>query len=463
MDTFAKFGFGFQTKLISQFITDRDFAKQIVDSLDKKLFENEGLKWIVENSINYFNEYKLQPTLEVFKVQVSNLQEGSLLRTEVINCLREVFKNVNTEDREFIKKETVEFLGHRNVSLAVEEGIQLLKSGDRDAFVKLITEANNKILLEHNLGQDYLNDVDFRYSEQGEVKRIPTGWKVLDDIMGGGLPIGNFGFFGGDQGVGKSHILVHLGAEALKLGYDVVHWTFELDEIYTAYRYDAKLTGISLDNLKFNVDDIKKRIAKYPGKLIIKKFPTKSIGINGLRAHRDKLYTQGIRPTLFINDYLDLMKLSGNNNLRSDEKLQELYQEFRGFAQESEAAAWSVSQMNRTMSNKSVGSADGISGAYGKGAEADFWGIVGRSQTDKINDLATFNIIKNRLGPDGMQFPAKFITAKSLIEIYDERSEPGKKVKKQVISEDQIELQYGAKKFELMANSHRKEPTIDLF
>lgn len=461
MDTFAKFGFGFQTKLISQFISDRDFAKQIADSLDKKLFENQGLQWIVENSINYFNEYKLQPTLEVFKVQISNLQDGSLLRTEVINCLREVFKNLNSEDKEFIKKETVEFLGHRNVSLAVEEGIKLLKDGDRDAFVKLITEANNKILVEHDLGQDYLNDVDYRYSDQGEVKRIPTGWKVIDDLMQGGLPIGKFGFWMGDQGVGKSYGLVHLGAEALKLGYDVVHWTFELDEIYTAYRYDAKLTGISLDNLKFNIDDIKKRLAKYPGKLIIKAFPATITSMDDLRRHRDKLHSQGIRPQLFINDYLDLMKPPKRKEARTDELLQLLYREYRGFGQESEAAAWSVSQSNKLNANKSIGHKEALAGAYAKGAEADFWGIIGRSPYDKIHDLATFDIQKNRFGPDGMQFPAKFITSKSLIEIYDERTETGKKVKKQVLSEDQLQLQWGAKQFEEMANSKRQD--VNLF
>jgi len=461
MDTFAKFGFGFQTKLLSQFITDRDFAKQIVDSLDKKLFENQGLQWIVENSINYFNEYKLQPTLEVFKVQVSNIQEGSLLRTEVINCLREVFKNQNSEDKEFIKKETVEFLGHRNVSLAVEEGIKLLKEGDRDAFVKLITEANSKILVEHNLGQDYLNDVDYRYSEQGEVKRIPTGWKVIDDLMGGGLPLGKFGFWMGDQGVGKSFSLVHLGAEALKLGYDVVHWTFELDENYVAFRYDAKLTGISLDNLKFNVEDIKKRLTKYPGRLIIKEFPASIVTMDDLRRHRDKLDSQGIRPKLFLNDYLDLMKLPKRKDARTDELLQLLYREYRGLGQESEAACWSVTQSNKLNANKSIGHKEALAGAYAKGAEADFWGIVGRSQTDKINNFAMFDIQKNRFGPDGMQFPAKFDTARSLIEIYEEKTETGKKVKKQIVSEDQLQIQYGAKQFELMANNRRED--VNLF
>ena len=463
-DTFAKYGYGFQIKLLSLFISNRDFAKQIVDSLDPQYFESNSLKWIVENSVNYFNEYKLQPTKDVFKVQLSNLEKGSLLQTESAKSIVEIYKSIDSEDLEFVRNETVEFLSQKNVLIAAQQGFDLLAKGDRDGYVKLITEANNKLILDHNIGHDYLEDVDYRYSEQGEKERIPTGWKPIDEIMKGGLPIGNFGFFLGDQGIGKSYSLVHLGAEALKRGYDVVHWTFELAENYVAYRYDAKLAGIPLDDLKFNISDIKKRLTKYPGRLIIKEFPATITSMNDLRRHRDKLDSQGIKPKLFINDYLDLMKLPKRKDARTDELLQLLYREYRGFAQESAAAAWSVSQSNKLNSNKSKGSKEAIGGSYAKGAEADFWAILGRSNYDKIHDLALFDIQKNRFGPDGMDFPAKFDTARSLIEVYESKSETGKKVKNEIVSEEQLQLNYAQKQFEKFANSQRIEPkSSDLF
>ncbi len=203
MDTFAKFGFGFQTKLIASFLSDRDFAKQIVGSLDSKYFENTSLKWLVENSVAYFSEYKLQPTLDVFKVQLSNLEKGSLLQTECIKSIKDIYSNLESDDLKFIKDETVKFLRHQHIKNAFESSISLLEKGKYEEIVKLITDSANKVQVEHNIGQDYLNDIDFRYSEQGEVKRIPTGWKVIDDLMQGGLPIGKFGFWMGDQGVGK--------------------------------------------------------------------------------------------------------------------------------------------------------------------------------------------------------------------------------------------------------------------
>lgn len=460
-DTFAKFGFSFQAKLLGLFITDRDFAKQIVDSLAPRYFESDSLRWIVEKTVDYFKEYKLQPTLDVYKVQISNLQDASLLKTEVVSSLKEVFKSIGSDDKEFIKSQVVTFLRRQNLTHAIENNLHLVQTGQVEEFAKLIQDASKKVELEHNLGHNYLEDVDYRYSEQGEVKRIPTGWKLIDELMGGGMPIGNYGFWMGDQGSGKSFSLVHLGAEALKLGYDVVHWTFELNENYVAYRYDAKLSGIALDNLKYNIADVKKSISRYPGRLIIKEFPAGTVGMNALRSHRDKLHSQGIRPQLFIHDYLDLMKLGSRKEHRADELLQGVHREFRAFCKESEAAGWTASQGTRANSNQSFGKAENLAGAYAKGAEADFWGIIGRSQKDKLSNSAIFNIIKNRFGPDGMHFPAKFDTSKSLIEIFNEKTETGKKVKKEIVNQEQLENQYAAEQFKNLMNSQRKD--VNLF
>ena len=129
---------------------------------------------------------------------------------------------------------------------------------------------------------------------------------------------------------------------------------------------------------------------------------------------------------------------------------------------ESEAAGWSVSQSNRSGSNKSLLEADTIAGAYSKGAVADFWMSIGRNNRDKLSNAALFNVIKNRFGPDGMHLPAIFDTSKSHIEIFNERSETGKKVKEKVLSGEEYEMQYAAREFQKLANSNRNEPT-DLF
>lgn len=261
----------------------------------------------------------------------------------------------------------------------------------------------------------------------------------------------------------NSFSLVHLGAHALKMGINVLHYSLELNEDYVSYRYDACLSGIPLDDLKYSIPEIKKRLNKYEGgQLIIKEYPTRSVGLNTLRSHADKVKMIHQSPTLILVDYLDILRIQSKKENRKDEDLEELYEEFRGWGGEMDCAVWSVSQGGRGGSNKSVLEADVIAGAYSKGFVADFWMSLGRNTQDKMRNTAQWNIIKNRFGVDGMVLPGKFDTSRSLIEIYNERTETGKKVKQEIISEEAYQLQLGQKRYESIMNKHRTEPT-DLF
>ena len=459
-DTLNQYGYTFQIKVLTSLITDRKFISQIYDILDTNYFDSESLKWLAKKTLEYFNEYRLLPTLEVFKVQVSNLDKDSLLKSEVVSSLKEAFKNLESSDLEYIKKTTINFCRHQEIRKAYELSIEDFKKGNYDEIIRKLNTANQKGQDNQNIGLDYTLDVEKRYSETEQIKRISTGWQVIDDMMGGGLPIGKFGLIMGDKGSGKSFSLVHLGCAALKLGYDVIHYTLELDEDYVAYRYDACLTGYELDDLRYHVPDIKRRLEKYSNQLLIKEFPTKSVSLQGIKSHYEKTIMLGKKPKLVLIDYLDLLRIDGKKDSRKDEDLENLYEEFRGFCGEFQVAGWSVTQNNRTGSEKDVINADSVAGSYAKGFVADYWMSLSRRTKDKVKQTARWNIIKNRFGPDGMVLPSKFIPEKSLIEIYAEQSETGKKTQSDMQTDHEYEMKVGAKLFENIMNKNRTE---DLF
>jgi hypothetical protein len=82
---------------------------------------------------------------------------------------------------------------------------------------------------------------------------------------------------------------------------------------------------------------------------------------------------------------------------------------------------------------------DSISESFGKMFTADFVASISRKSKDKLNNSARVHIIKNRLGPDGMTFPEYINTAKAEIQILDERSELGQKVKSDMISDNEYQ------------------------
>ena len=90
-------------------------------------------------------------------------------------------------------------------------------------------------------------------------------------------------------GAGKSHVLVHLGAQALKQGKNVVHFTLELADTAVAQRYDACLTGFQLDDLINQKEAVYDEIKEIDGQLIVKEYPTKSVSPVTLKNHLEKI------------------------------------------------------------------------------------------------------------------------------------------------------------------------------
>lgn len=455
--TLDKFGHGFQVKVLSCLLKDRSFVSQIIDISPSSYFDSKAHVWLVDAIFDYFREYRLVPTLDVFKVQISNINQETF-QVEVKAALKEVWTNMQSDDLEYVKDQWVQSCRHQEMKKAFEESFSLLEAGEYDEIVKRFNIANSKGILEQNVGLDFMQDVDARYSEQMQPKRISTGWDILDDLLGGGMPVGKLGVFIAGPGGTKSWHLMVLGAAAMKLGFNVLHYTLELDEIYVGKRYDSIVSSIPLDDLDFHIPELKRKLENIKGNIKVKFFPTKSVSINGIKQHIERTTLNGFVPDLIIIDYADLLKVNQNPNLRKDEQLQELYEEMRGLAGTLNVPIWTASQINRSQVSSDVIDGDAISESFGKMFTADFVASISRKSKDKINNTGRMHIIKNRMGPDGLVFPERIDTSKGLIEIYNERSDSGKKVKDDMISDEQYSQQLGSKRFEQIMNKNRTEP-----
>ena len=81
---------------------------------------------------------------------------------------------------------------------------------------------------------------------------------------------------------------------------------------------------------------------------------------------------------------------------------------------------------------------DKIAEAYEKVWIADFILSVQRKTADKISDTGTVHIIKNRFGPDGMNFPAKIALLQGKFEILDSESVEGAQQNDKIHKADSI-------------------------
>lgn len=431
IDTLSKYGQSFQSKVVSALVTDNKFLDVISEITSPKFFENDANKWIISEILEYHNEYRKPPTLDVFKSQLSKV-DNDILKKTVVEQLRHVFTNIGNVDLDYIKNEFREFCINQNLKGVILRSVDLLKAGSYDR-IKDEVDAAMKVGNETNLGMDYIEDFDERTDD---LKRttVPTKWNPINDLMDGGLGPGELGVVVAPSGVGKTWILTAIGAEAVRNGLSVVHYTMELSEHYVGARYDTVFTGIPSADLKVKKEEVKGKIKNLQGKLLIKYFPPKGVTVKKLQQHIEKMVTLDNKPDVIIVDYADLL-LSHSN--KSDSTYQEqggVYIDLRGMSGELEIPIWTASQTNRSAIDSEVIEADKIADSYAKVMNADFIMSWSRKSKDKLNNTARAHIMKNRFGPDGITFPCKMDTNTGYIEVYDGTSPDGVIAQKQAAS-----------------------------
>ena len=415
VDTLVKYGQSYQSKVVASLITDVKFLEQVNEITKPAFFESQANQWIINSLLDYFNEFRATPTMEVFKIKVGSIDDNGLKQT-VVDQLKNVYLQVGSEDLPYVKKEYLTFCKNQKVKDALLKSVDLLKAGNYDKIIDTMMAAS-KVGVESDLGLDYIENFE---SIMEDVKRdsCPTGWDVVDELMDGGLGPGELGVVMAPSGIGKSWFLSKIACSALEKGIDVLHYTLELSESYVGQRYTTILTGIQTSEHKDRKDEIIRKIKKIPGRVRIKYYPPQFASAKTIAAHIEKVRQVGFNPKLIIIDYADLLKSGNSNRDGLYAELGGIYEELRGLSGEAGIPVWTATQTNRAAIDHEVIQADSVGDSYKKVQTADFIMSVSRKTKDKLSNTGRIHIVKNRFGPDGMTFPAKIDTFHGIMDVF---------------------------------------------
>jgi len=414
LNSLATYGSAFQVKVLSSLLTHKEFLQNINDVLSEEYFDNQAHKWIIGQILDYYEKYHTTPTMEVLKVEMKKVS-NEVLQLSVKEQLREAYQASN-EDLEYVEKEFSSFCKNQQLKKALLNSVDLLNSGDFEAIRGLIDNAL-KAGAEKNIGHEYVKDTEARYREEARII-VPTPWNKFNELMQGGLGNGDFGLIFGNPGGGKSWTLVALGGYAVKMGFNVVHYTLELGEDYVGRRYDAFFTGKPVDTLHKNRAKVEEVVKELPGQLIIKEYAPGQATVNTLRAHIQKCTDLEFKPDLVIIDYVDLLSSRKRVQDRKGE-IDDIYVSTKGLAKELQLPIWSVSQVNRAGAKDDVIEGDKAAGSYDKIMITDVAISLSRKKEDKVNGTGRFHIMKNRYGMDGMTFSVVADTSTGHFEVTD--------------------------------------------
>tara|TARA_R100001440_G_scaffold67344_1_gene88609 strand:+ start:691 stop:2043 length:1353 start_codon:yes stop_codon:yes gene_type:complete len=440
-DKLSEYGWSFQVKVLAAMFVDRTFLQQIADIIQSDYFESDANSWLLDILIDHFREYKTPPSKDVLKVKVTEI-DNAILKTAVLEQLKEVFRYMESSDLTFVKDEILKFCKNQEIKRAIMDSVGLLKMGNYDE-IKSKMDSAMKAGADTDIGHEYKKDVVARYNEAAR-HTVTTGWDVIDDLMDGGLAPGELGVVMAPAGIGKSWMLINIGANAIKQNKTVIHYTLELNENYVGQRYDSVITGIAAQNLKNYTDDIEEKLRDISGELIIKYYPTKSVGVMGIKAHVEKTIMLGNKPDLIVVDYADLLKVSSKDK---HEALEELYEDLRGMAGEYGVPVWTATQANRSALEDDIIEADKIASSYGKVMVSDFLMSLSRKVEDKLSGTGRGHVIKNRFGPDGITLPSKINTNNGQFNFFEPQSNQGRQTTQTMKTGDTLIKKNLAQKF----------------
>ena len=420
-DSLNDYGPTFQTKILSSLLTDKVFISTIIDIIEVDYFQSDANKWIVKTIEKYFMEYKTPPSLDALKVELKKLK-NDVLQVAVVEALKSAWTHRESDDLDYVKDEILDFCKNQKLKKAILESVDLLENKDYDG-IKMVVDTAMRAGTTRDLGHDYISGFEERL-ETSARKTTPTPWPVINDIMDGGLGGGELGVMVAPAGIGKTWFLQTVGADAIKKGMKVVHYTLELNQAYVGLRYDTIISGINTQQLKYYKEDVQAKVFDIQGNLMIKYYPTRTASVQTISSHLKQLELIEFKPDVIVVDYADILKpISNYREKRLN--LGETYEHLRGMAGEFDVPVWTASQANRSSLEEEVIGADKVSEDYSKVMTADFVMSISRKVEDKVANLARVHIIKNRFGVDGVTYPTDMNTDIGKIMVNDSNTKQG--------------------------------------
>jgi len=420
----------FQEKLVQIVFFDHKFATQIEELIKFDYFDLEHLSGFMRIFYSYKKEYGIFPQSILFgsilKLEMpKKTNDDIIVRDKALAFLETIKDNKPIEEEKYIKDKFLDFVKNKALIETFQECIPLIERNEVETIRDKIGEVL-KMGIDQNFGHDYFNDFEDRYRANSR-EVISTGWKEIDAITKGGLAKKELSVIIGSTGSGKSFLLTHLVAEAVKQGLNAIYYSFELSEGVIGQRIDGKLSGIALDLLEYKKDVVESKInnifSKTGAILVIKDYPQFSVTVQTLKNHIHRLKSvKNFYPDLVAVDYGDLLKGRDDSFEATRHNLKRNFDMLRNMAAELNIAVVTATQTNRKGLTQKVVTLEDISESYGKTQNADLIVTISRTLEDKEENTGRMLVAKNRNGPDGIVFPMEIDYGHSVINVLERQT-----------------------------------------
>jgi len=393
--------------ILASLIYDEPYTRKVLPFLKKEYFQDQTEKVLFVSIENFIQKYNNLPTKETLQIEID---KQSSIPEQVYNNVVEYLNNISYDkkDLQWIVDNTETFCQEKAVYNAIMESISIIdgNSKDKKGSIPTILSDALGVSFDNHIGHDFLENADERYEFYNRKEdRIPFDLDYFNKITKGGLPNKTLNVFLAGTGVGKTLAMCHMAAANLLSGKNVLYVTLEMAEERIAERIDSNLLNIPLEEIegfpkKIYDDKINRLRLKTSGKLIIKEYPTATVGSGHFRhLLNDLKQKKNFVPNILYVDYLNICtstRLKYGANVNSYTYVKSIAEELRGLAVERNIPIVSATQTTRSGFTNSDPGLEDTSESFALPATVDF--MCALISSDELEQLGQIMVkqLKNR-------------------------------------------------------------------
>lgn len=409
----------FQEILLQNLLHNGEYSSRVLPYIFSEYFKRDTDKIVFESIRDYILEYNKSPTFEALSISLEKKKINEKQYAEIQDILSKIKPFDNSQNIDWLIKETEKFCQERALENALIESIMIQegqhKTLDKGAIPEILKTA---LAIDFNpaLGHDYLENAEDRFEYYHRVEeKVPFDLEYLNKITKGGFSKKTLNLFLAGTHVGKTALMCHLAAANLKEGKNVLYITLEMSEYEISKRIDANNMDLQIDEVltlskNLFLDKVNRLKAKTLGKLKVKEYPMSTAHIGHFRSFLNDLkLKQGFIPDIIYVDYLNIcasMRLKSGGNATSYTYMKTVSEELRALASEFNVPIVSATQVNRTgFGNSDIDMTD-ISESFGVNFGIDF--LLGLVVTDELKERGQVMAVQLKNRYDNMDRIPKF-------------------------------------------------------
>lgn len=419
--------------IFSNLLHNENYARKVIPFIKESYFQEQTdrtLFNLIDTFVGKYNKFPTRESLIVDLQSINNLAESTFkdLKKYISDMSESKYED------EWLLDKTEEFCKDKALYNALMDAIKIVDDGKNKGSLsvgsipKILSDALG-VSFDTSIGHDFLDNAEERYDFYHLVEnKVKFDLDFFNKITRGGISNKTLNIIMASTGVGKSLFMCHCAANNLSEGLNVLYITLEMAEERIAERIDANILDVTVDELKqLPKETYLKRInrvkKKTDGKLIIKEYPTASVGSANFRHLLNELsLKKNFKPDIIYIDYLNICNSSRFKNvsgINSYTLVKSIAEELRGLAIEFDVPIISATQTNRSGYENSDVDLSNTSESFGLPATCDFmFALISNEQLESLNQIMVKQL-KNRY--NDMNYYKRFVIGvdRSKMRLYD--------------------------------------------